>query len=183
MTIQNAALAFLLVIGGAWLFSKLGKAGGIAVLLVVALLAGGWFAIHSVQSFTGTALVAQVQASPIQNAPHTMAISLTFYDANGNPQRSELELSGDRWEMNCSVIRYYDWVNWLGLSSAYSCDRITSQYDGDQAHTVQPVELPHGQTFAIPFLERTHYTNGVLEPIGQYDVYVTAQGDVFAKAI
>ena len=181
MSIESAALSVLCVIVGAWLFSKVGRKAGIAILVVVALLGCVYEVIHSIQSFTGTKLVATVQASPVSNAPHTMAVSLTTYDSAGNPTRAEYELGGDRWEMNCSVVRYYDWVAYIGLQSAYSCDRLTSQYDDSNSHTIQPVALPRGTMFAIPFLERAHYTNGVIDPTGNYNIYVTTSGDVYAQ--
>lgn len=68
MSGQQLAVAFLAVIGSAWIFSKIGRAGGIALLVLIAPIVAVFGLVHGVQSFTGTVRVATVQASSIANA-------------------------------------------------------------------------------------------------------------------
>jgi len=188
MSISNAAFIVIAVIAIGYLYRKLGGQGLrlLGTLILVGAIIGIVLLtvlIHSFQAFTSTTRVATVQASPVVNQPHTMAISMTTYDGSGGSTHEEYELQGDRWELNADVIEYQPWVNLLGVKNGFSLSRLTSQYDDTNAHTIQPVDLQHGQTFAIPFVEKSHYRNGVLEPADSatYNVYVTIQGDVYAS--
>lgn len=183
MTIQTAALIALCGIGVSYLFLKLGRNGGTALLLLIAPIVGIWMLVHSFQAFDATTKVATIQASPIVNQPHTMAIAFTSYDNAGNPTHAEYELSGDRWELSADVVNFQPWVNLLGVSNGFQLSRLTSQYDDSNAHSVQPVELPHNQAFSIPFVERSHYTGGVIMPADgtTYNIFVTLEGQMFAQ--
>jgi len=182
MSIEIAAIIGLAAIGIVGLFRRFGgELGGILLLLAVPII-GVFALVHSFQAFSSTTRVATVQASPVANAQHEMAISLTTYNGAGDPTRYEYELAGDRWELNADVVAFPDWMNFLGISNGFQLSRITSQYDDTNAHSIQPVPLQHSQTFSIPFLEKSHYTGGVLEPADgvTYSVFVTLQGQMYA---
>jgi hypothetical protein len=183
MSISNAALIGLGIIAIVFLLGKFGRGGIVLIILAVPVI-GLYLLVHSFQAFTSTTLVATVQASPVVNAPHTIAIAMTTYDPSGNPTHAEYELDGDRWELNADVVAFPDWMNFLGISNGFQLSRLTSQYEDTNAHTITPIGLGGGNsTVTLPFIEKSHYRNGVIEPDDgvTYNVYCTLQGDVYAQ--
>jgi hypothetical protein len=180
LTLQNAAIAMLVVIALGYIFKS---KHSWALIMLCILLGGSWLFLRGSASLlnplSGDTLVATVKASPVRGIDHTMAVEISYPDG----RHEAYELSGDRWGLYGDVIAYQPILNALGLHNGYSLDALTSQYNDDQAHSIKPVKLGSSQqATAIPFIELSHYRVGVIEPDdGQtYKCIVTPQGQMYA---
>jgi uncharacterized membrane protein (Fun14 family) len=192
MTVQFAAVLFLIGLVVLWIFKHFGKvlAALVALIILVAIFVG-WCAVFSFNALSGHTLVATVKASQVANIPHEMAVELTTYDSAGNPTHTSYELGGDRWELQCQVVELQRWEMALGFKSGYQLERLGSQYDDDNAHTNQPVQLGSWSWFnglennvgLLSPVIRSAYSNAVLEPDDgrAYNVYADSAGDLYAE--
>jgi hypothetical protein len=184
MTPSRLALITLCGLGASYLIIKLGRKAGFLLIAVIGLPVAILFLIvHSYQSFNATTKVATIQASPIVNEQHQMSIRYTTYNEDGKPSLSAYELAGDRVELNADIVAFNPILNILGVHNGYSVSRLTSQFDDDMAHSIQPVQLHANNPIPpLPWIEQSHYRNGIIFPDDNivYHVYVTLTGDMYA---
>lgn len=188
VNVQIGAILGLVLIVTGFLWSKIGSRG-LALLSLILIVAGLIGAVliatmlGGIEAMTGTTLVATVIATPISNQAHEMAISLVTYDHDGVSHQAAYQLAGDRWELDADVIELEPWLNALGIKNGFALARLTSEFDDNQAHTVQPVALVNGTpSFSLPFVVRSHERAGVLEPADgvTYHIYCTIKGSMYA---
>ena len=105
-----------------------GLGGLLAVVLAVSLL---WvtFAIQTYLGLTSDIKVATVSAAPIQNIDHLMSVSLTLYDANGNPTTKTYGVHGDEWMLEGDILKFPTWMNIFGIHSGFKVTRLEGRYD------------------------------------------------------
>src|SRR5215468_593502 len=98
--------------------------GKVFVVLLLILLAMLWATVHCVATtFTGSSThVAFVSCSELEQ--HQMTVQL-----NGQ----SYEITGDRWELNASIVKIQPWLQFLGMSNGYSLNRLTGQFDDENA--------------------------------------------------
>jgi energy-coupling factor transporter transmembrane protein EcfT len=179
MTVQTCALLGLAAIAVLFVLRKLGRIESLLVLVVLGIAVGAYLFVGSYNMFGGNSVqVATIQAIALTNQPHEMVVRLTT-----NGATKTYQLDGDRVELNADVVAFQPWLNQFGIHNGFQLSRLTSQYDDGAAHLVKPIVLHNtGFTFSIPFLERSHYRNGVIIPNDSvtYAIYVTVQGDMYA---
>jgi hypothetical protein len=181
LTLQNAAIAMLVVIVLGYIIKSKHSC---VLLLLCFLLGGSWLflrgGIAGAPTLGGDTLVATVKATEIDNMNHVMSIEIDYPDKT----KADYVLSGDRWGLYSEVTNYYSWAAWLGIHNSVHLTRLVPQYDDNQAHEIQPIDLQQpGQSFSIPFIVMNHYQGGVMEPVDgiSYRIFVTSRGQMYAK--
>jgi len=190
MNVSQAAMIALTGIAVVYLVLKFGRAIAALIAIAAIVLIGIGVLIFSFQGFNNQILVATVQASPVVNQPHEMAVLLTTYDGAGEPTKHSYELGGDRWLLQCQTVEYQPWLLALGIHSGYHLQRLEGEYDSAQANS-QAVQigswswfnsLANNVGFFSPVI-RSAYGNGVIEPADGtvYNVYADGSGDLYAN--
>ncbi|RMD90289.1 MAG: hypothetical protein D6813_09365 [Calditrichaeota bacterium] len=84
--------------------------------------------IQSYQSFTKKELVAVVQCVPLPEKQKTMRMELVLME-NGHPyRRKTFILYGDQWTIEGHILKWDDWLNFLGLHTMYKLTRVRGRY-------------------------------------------------------
>ena len=178
------------IIGAVYLFLKFGRALGGILLILCLVLAGVFALIHSFQAFSGQTLVATVQASPVANMPHEMAVSLTTYSTDGTPTHAEYEVAGDLWMLQSQTIELQPYLTFVGFKSGYHLSRLSGEYSSSLAGST-PVQLGSWSWFNslennvnlfVPVV-KSAYSSAVVEPANgsTYNVFVDTSGDLVAE--
>jgi hypothetical protein len=103
-------------------------AGGVALLLSLALLAGGALSgalavgLSGYRALTREELAATVRIAP--SGPKTFDAHFAFPDG----REARYSLTGDQFAVEARIIKWHPWVNVLGLHTAYELDRVTGRY-------------------------------------------------------
>jgi hypothetical protein len=188
MTITPIALVVLAIIIGGFFLKKCGRALGALLLVLGAVAFGVWTLIHSFQAFTGQTLVATVQASQVLNLQHTMAVELTTYSPDGTPTHAEYEIEGDLWMLQSQTIELQPYLTFVGFKSGYHLSRLSGEYNSSLAGS-KPVQLGSWNWFNslennvklfFPIV-RSAYSSAVIDPPGNYNVYVDSAGDLTSE--
>jgi len=185
------ALVAIAIIVLVWLYSKIGKGGLLAVIVLALPIIVIIALVTSFQSFNGRTLVATVRATSAQNAPHTMAIDMTSYSSDGPPLPAKsYEVGGDLWMLQCQTIELQGYLNFLGIKSGYHLQRLSGEYNGSLAGST-PVPLGNWSFFNglennvklfFPVV-KSAYSNAVIEPANgaTYNIYADTAGDLVAE--
>jgi len=102
----------------------------IKVLLISIMIAVGFAImffgafIQSLTTFTREELVAEVLCQEIDKDNNSMKIILIEKKGNNANVPQEFLLTGDRWFVRGDIIKWENWVNFLGLHTMYKLNRI-----------------------------------------------------------
>jgi hypothetical protein len=190
-------LILLLVVGGALIVSGLIAArrvglraslargtGGLALLLVAAVLL--WIAtlVQTYLGLTGEIKAAHVVAEPVAGQEHQLDVDLTLYGDDDHPeQRLTYRVEGDMWVLQAGIVELEPWVNALGFHSGYRISRLYGQRLDGVATTQNQIflndgdrdffaDMREGRWWTQPFV-RSAYGNAVIAVPGEYDVYIS----------
>ena len=103
-------------------------AGGIALLLALALLAAGALSgtlavgLAGFRALTHEELAATVRTAP--TGPQSFEAHFAFTDG----REARYALTGDQFAVEARIIKWHPWANLLGLHTAYELDRVTGRY-------------------------------------------------------
>lgn len=181
MNVSTLAVVVLVCIAGIYLWMKIGKYAMQLIGVLLLIMLGLAFAfIHTFQAFSQQTKIATVHCSMVANKSHTMVL-----DMNGE----SYTLEGDRWQLQSSVVEVQPWLQFLGVKSGYTLDRLDSQFDDPNHENVRPIQLGgfslYKSTDAWMFfpLIRSAYGNGVIQNCDgrTYNVFVDANGDMSAN--
>ncbi|MGQ4617346.1 hypothetical protein [Nocardia sp. R7R-8] len=158
--------------------------GGLALLLVAAVLL--WIAtlLQTYLGLTGEIKAAHVVAKPVAGQQHLLDVDLTLYgDDHHSEQRLTHRVEGDMWVLQAGIVELQPWVNALGFHSGYRISRLYGQRldgvatqqnqiflnDGDRDFFA---DMREGRWWTHPFV-RSAYGNAVIAVPGEYDVYIS----------
>jgi hypothetical protein len=136
-------LSLRLLIGN-WILAWLrGTAGLILVGCAIVLGFAAWD-IHSYQQISDTRPIATLTFSKIDDKQ----FNINLIDQSGNEQR--YQLSGDLWQLDVRVLKWFDALARVGVKPGYQLDRLSGRYlslsdEQKLPHTV--VELRSRQSF------------------------------------
>lgn len=180
MTGVQLAEIGLVIIAGAWVYSKIGLEWMKAlVLLLILALIGAFVLVH----LSMTALNSKSQAATVRcvaDVPHHMLVTL-----NG----VSYELAGDHWMLQSSVIEVQPWLYFIGVKSGYTLDRLDSQFDDPNHQTAKPIQLngfslyKSTNAWMLFPLIKSAYGNGIIQNCDgrTYNIFVDQSGDMSAE--
>lgn len=94
-----------------------------SLLLAVAAIGGlGSLNLYTYHRFTDEADVATLRFDQLGARRY----SVMLHRADG--QQREFELQGDEWQLDVRMIKWTDWLTFLGESPLYQLDRISGRY-------------------------------------------------------
>ncbi len=103
----------------------------VSVILWIAVSAAVLFLaafIQSYERFTHKELVAEVRAVPLDSRAGTLYLELTpIRDGKRQPVRS-FEIHGDQWALEGDILKWDDWLNFLGIHTMYKLTRVRGRY-------------------------------------------------------
>ncbi|HWP91574.1 MAG TPA: hypothetical protein VNN20_05195 [Thermodesulfobacteriota bacterium] len=84
--------------------------------------------IQSYQGFTKKELVAIVRSTPLDSGVDGMRIELKLV-RNGEIEKArEFMIRGDQWSIEGDILKWKDWLNFLGLHTMYKLTRVRGRY-------------------------------------------------------
>jgi hypothetical protein len=90
------------------------------------LLFAGFF-FHAYRAFTLEEPVAEVLIGP-RGETGLCPIKIIQDEPGGNPRVRQFEVSGDQWVLEGDILKWQNWLNFLGLQTRYRLTRLTSRY-------------------------------------------------------
>ncbi|MGW4327328.1 hypothetical protein ACWEKR_15690 [Nocardia sp. NPDC004573] len=158
--------------------------GGLALLLVAAVLLWVATLLQTYLGLTGEIKAAHVVAKPVAGQEHQIDVDLVLYGDDDHPeQRRTYRVEGDMWVLQAGIVELEPWVNALGFHSGYRISRLYGQRldgvatkqnqiflgDGDRDFFA---DMREGRWWTQPFV-RSAYGNAVIAVPGEYDVYIS----------
>lgn len=123
-------------------------AGGLALLLALALLAGGALCAAIAVGLQGySALTREEVAATVYTTPTgPQSFDARFVFPDGSEQ--SYILAGDEFSVEARILKWHPWVNLLGVHTAYELDRVSGRYariEDEQRlpRTVYPLGAAH----------------------------------------
>ena len=149
------------------------------------------FFFQAYNTFTREEPVAKVTITPLTQDQKNM-ITLELYAPEENLEIRQFEVSGDQWMLEGDILKWKNWINFLGLHTRYRLTRLRGRYISTSDAQTKPtsiyslVELEdhpiwgylyrHGSS--LPFVS-TVYGNAVFQSSKEpcaYLVYVSTSG-------
>ena len=189
-----------------WIIGVLSKKNGASLKLLASvrnlLFITVWISIFGMVLFLGFFLrayhvftieepVAEINIRPLENAS-TSKISLLHFFCNHSRKTRYLFITGDQWMIEGDIIKWSNWLNFLGLQTRYRLTRLRGRYLNIEAELYQPhiihslVEQEDDPLWRylykygprLPFVS-TVYGNAVFQDsknYKQYSIYVGTSG-------
>lgn len=159
------------------------------------LLFAGFF-FRAYRAFTLEEPVAEVIIGPKGNAGLS-SITIIQDEQGRNPRLRQFEVSGDQWVLEGDILKWRNWLNFLGLHTRYRLTRLTSRYllasdERARPRTVYPLVENEGSPLwrflykygpRLPMVS-TVYGNAVFQSSGEggfFRVYVGTSGFIARK--
>ena len=101
------------------------------ILLAVALSAAVLFLFAFIQSytaFTPRQLAAKVYCTPVDGAKDEMTLWLLTFESPTVGCLSHHRLRGQQWAVEGNILKWDDWLNFLGLHTRYKLTRVRGRY-------------------------------------------------------
>lgn len=91
------------------------------------------FFLRSYQAFTLERPVAEILTEPLDTARTSLVTVLQF-----NPPKSrQFLIRGDQWMIEGDILKWDDWLNFLGLETRYRLTRLRGRYVSTQLETLE----------------------------------------------
>lgn len=168
------------------------------VLLICLLIASGFAIlffgafIQSMTAFTKSALVAEVRCEKISSSDDTMKLTLIEKRGKYANQARDFMLIGDQWFVKGDIIKWDNWLNFIGLHTMYKLNRVggyyTNPYEQREKNPTQYSLVPKEDSpqwrwlykngYKLPLISDV-YGNSVYkypEPNKIFKIYVTTSG-------
>jgi hypothetical protein len=101
------------------------------ILLTVAVSAAILFLFAFIQSytaFTHRALVAEVYCTPVPGEKDEMTLWLLTFESPPVGYLSQHKLAGHQWAVEGHILKWDEWLNFLGLQTMYKLSRVRGRY-------------------------------------------------------
>jgi hypothetical protein len=123
-------------------------AGGLALLVALALIAGGALCAVVAAGLSGyRALTREEVAATVHTTPTgPQSFDARFVFPDGSEQ--SYILAGDEFSVEARILKWHPWINLLGVHTAYELDRVSGRYariEDEQRlpRTVYPLGIEH----------------------------------------
>lgn len=147
--------------------------------------------IQSYQSFTRVKLVAIVRCLPLEKA-NSMQLELTSIKAGHIGITERFNLNGDQWAVEGDILKWNDWLNFVGMHTMFKLTRVRGRYLTTQdeiSHSpsvyslVEDEENPNWRWLykyghKLPFVTAVYGNTVFTYPSKDnvYEIYVTTSG-------
>lgn len=101
------------------------------ILLAVALSAAVLFLFAFIQSytaFTHRQLAARVYCTTVEGAKDEMTLWLMTFESPSSGFLSHYRLRGQQWAVEGHILKWDDWLNFLGIRTMYKLTRVRGRY-------------------------------------------------------
>ncbi len=101
------------------------------ILLAIALSAAVLFLFAFIQSysaFTHRKLAATVYCVPVSGTKDTMVLDLVALESPTLGRSRQYHLRGQQWAIEGHILKWDDWLNFLGLRTMYKLTRVRGRY-------------------------------------------------------
>lgn len=151
------------------------------------------FFLRSYYAFTYEEPVAEVVIQS-SDAPHVSRITVRQFYPEGSHTSRHFLIKGDQWVIEGDILKWENWLNFLGLHTRYRLTRLTGRYVAtaaemneprtaysladDEDHPLWRYLYQYGHQ--LPFVS-TVYGNAVFQAVGgdnRYAIYVGTSGFV-----
>jgi len=149
------------------------------------------FFFQAYYTFTKEEPVAKVIITPLPQEQKNL-ISLELYGSQSTPHIRQFEIDGDQWVLEGDILKWKNWINFIGLHTRYRLTRIRGRYIRTTDAQTKPASIyplvkiedhpvwgylyQHGSS--LPFVS-TVYGNAVFQSSEEpctYLVYVSTSG-------
>ena len=156
------------------------------------------FFFHAYHIFTQEKPVARIEITPTDK-PQTMKIKLIIFSDKDSVSSEVYTIKGDQWLLEGDILKWDDWLNFLGLNTRYRLTRIRGRYLHTEAEinketTVYSLVEDEDNPFwkylyqygeKLPFVS-TVYGNAVFQYGNKHKkflVFVTASGFIARESM
>jgi hypothetical protein len=179
--------------------ARVGIVGSTFRLLVILLLIAATTAtlmllafIQSYTAFTHRERIAKVYCTPVPGAKEEMVLKLVTLDSPTGGHLRQFRLFGQQWAIEGHILKWEDWVNFLGLHTMYKLTRVRGRYVRAEDEVARPASAyslisdqedpkwrwlyEYGEL--LPFVHAV-YGNTVFNfpsPTKSFEIYVTTSG-------
>lgn len=84
--------------------------------------------IQSYKSFTKEELVAEVRCVPLEDSSSSMSLKITEIEGGQKLDSREFILNGDQWALEGDVLKWDDWLNFIGLHTMFKLTRVRGRF-------------------------------------------------------
>ena len=95
------------------------------------------FFLRAYHVFTYEEPVAEIITQPIDRAKTGQLAVVQFYSAPSQTRRYFL-IKGDQWMIEGDILKWEDWLNFLGLHTRYRLTRLSGRYLSTEAELLHP---------------------------------------------
>ncbi len=84
--------------------------------------------IQSYQAFTKNELVAEVRCRSLEDSTNSLLLELTTIDDGQIKARQEFRLNGDQWALEGDILKWDDWLNFVGVHTMFKLTRVRGRF-------------------------------------------------------
>ncbi len=84
--------------------------------------------IQSYQTFTKEELVAEVRCTPLDEGSKSMFLEISEVENGRKLRPREFVLNGDQWALEGDVLKWDDWLNFVGLHTMFKLTRVRGRF-------------------------------------------------------
>jgi len=84
--------------------------------------------IQSYKSFTKEELVAEIRCVPLEDRSDSMFLEISKIEGGRKLSSQEFILNGDQWALEGDVLKWDDWLNFIGFHTMFKLTRLRGRF-------------------------------------------------------
>ncbi|TDI94920.1 MAG: hypothetical protein E2O77_00105 [Caldithrix sp.] len=84
--------------------------------------------IQSYKSFTKEELIAEIRCVSLEDGSDTMVLDISKIEGGQKLSSQEFILNGDQWALEGDVLKWDDWLNFVGLHTMFKLTRVRGRF-------------------------------------------------------
>ena len=84
--------------------------------------------IQSYKSFTKEELIAEIRCVSLEDGSDTMVLDISKIEGGQKLSSQEFMLNGDQWALEGDVLKWDDWLNFVGLHTMFKLTRVRGRF-------------------------------------------------------
>jgi hypothetical protein len=98
------------------------------------------FFFQAYYAFNREEPVAKVSIVPYPQGQKNL-VTLELYGPKDNPEIRQFEVSGDQWMLEGDILKWNNWINFLGFHTRYRLTRLRGRYIRTSDELAKPAEI------------------------------------------